>query len=206
MSQTIIVKRSGQAPLRIRGRLFAEFVRWPHEARIFRTGSGQYVVSISHLDTTGGGPDVHDAAVFPVPGDCLTYLQGRVPGAVMEGMIEETGKAITGEAVKHTPTPWGKTYIAHQDGKGGSSYYKVDGAQRSICRTVDQLAGPQDEANIDFIVRACNTHDEMLSALKFVQAWLTSGIRFIGPNGEETAVLLLPPIGHAIAKAEGKVK
>lgn len=68
--------------------------------------------------------------------------------------------------MKHTPTPWGKTYIAHQDGKNSSSYYKVSGAQRSVCRTIDQLAGPEDEANIDFIVRACNCHDELVGVLR----------------------------------------
>lgn len=61
---------------------------------------------------------------------------------------------------QHTPTLWkvtiykDKTYIDHNH-ELSEDYW-----------TIAQAFGPQQQANAEFIVRACNSHDVLLAALK----------------------------------------
>jgi len=90
----------------------------------------------------------------------------------------------------HTPGPW---YIHHN---------KVDIISSQdrflIAHVSTEYRGNEYEANAEFIVRACNDHDELLTQLKLAKSMLVakSNIR-IGDLDE---------IEQAIAKAEGGSK
>jgi hypothetical protein len=103
---------------------------------------------------------------------------------------------------KHTPTPWsvvnhqgtnltnGKTYIGRLD-----NYVVAEDGGGAILLNEDL-----NEANSDFIVRAVNAHEELLSALKDLVERCdgVGGVRADGSNIETMQ-------GHAaIAKAEGR--
>ncbi len=59
--------------------------------------------------------------------------------------------------------------------------------------------GPHSEANADFIVRACNCHDELLAALRLVVDFIPDG--WAVPLGWNQ---IMAQAREAIAKAEGK--
>lgn len=95
-------------------------------------------------------------------------------------------------ASEHTPTPLMKVEII--DG----SYVIFDKFNRCIAKALTQEAAA-------FIVRAVNSHEEMLNALKFVADRLTLG----GQAQEENITIVVrgvmsKAIFDAIAKAEGK--
>lgn len=63
------------------------------------------------------------------------------------------------QTAQHTPTPWktGDLYIWGADGE------PLDLAARPR---------PERKANAEFIIRACNSHDELVAALGSAQSWL----------------------------------
>lgn len=118
---------------------------------------------------------------------------------------------------KHTPGPWhlrtanGRLPVVRESKRphGEASHY------RAVIGSGDTLGGPvivdldfgygkpEDQANAEFIVRACNAHDDLLAALK---AMLSE----YGDVGDESILAEDEPnhpviLAHAaIAKAEGK--
>lgn len=71
---------------------------------------------------------------------------------------------------KHTETPWRATGVT---GSAMHSYAQPhgvakDGAALLICGCFGDLEGGAEtaQANVDFIVRACNAHDELVKALR----------------------------------------
>lgn len=63
----------------------------------------------------------------------------------------------------HTPTPWKVT-------DGGSQIYAANGVGIATLRVIDEANGGKAvrDANGQFIERACNSHDKLLAALKFM--------------------------------------
>lgn len=106
------------------------------------------------------------------------------------------------QTAQHTPGPWDWDR---------DLYRPQDGVIRSrqgqpVCR----VARTNQEANAEFIIRACNAYEcdqavikKLLSAAQQVEAWLTSGIRFHGNHGEETAEFPVQWLRAAIQKATG---
>lgn len=112
-STTTIIKRTGQAPLRIRGAQLAHAETSMNNAdpsysgspgnsadvTIYRTAAGRHVVAIAHLTIWQGCHDTDEAAVFPTLPECIQYLQGRVPGWLVEDIIEQLGPDNVAEEV-----------------------------------------------------------------------------------------------------------
>ena len=106
MGDTIIVRRTGQAPLRIRGERLADQSSTSESAsptysgstgrcqrvRIYRTASGKHVVSIHHTTNWQGERGTDEAAVFPSLAECVQFLGNRVPGWMLQDIINELGE------------------------------------------------------------------------------------------------------------------
>lgn len=63
--------------------------------------------------------------------------------------------------MKHTPTPWSRNIRSN-----GKYPVIFAGRNQHVCVVSQQQSGEETEANIDFIVRACNAHDSFIT---FVQ-------------------------------------
>ena len=106
MGDTIIVRRTGQAPLRIRGELLASESSDSESAssnysgstgrcqrvRVYRTASGKHVVAIHHETRWQGEHDTDEAAVFPSVAECLQFLGDRVPGWLLQCIVNQLGE------------------------------------------------------------------------------------------------------------------
>lgn len=106
MTETTIIKRTGQAPLRIRGELVLETESsWNNAAshysgttgrrqkiKIYKLASGRYLVAIDNLTQWQGQHDTYEAAVFPAIVDCVTYIQQRVPVHIVDYIIWRLGE------------------------------------------------------------------------------------------------------------------
>ena len=67
--------------------------------------------------------------------------------------------------MKHTPTPWS----VEESGYTQSKIYGCDSAGKVVFSTVDVLKEtPEQEANAEFIVTACNAHEDLVKALKYM--------------------------------------
>jgi hypothetical protein len=93
----------------------------------------------------------------------------------------------------HTPTPWqveGSIYEHMAAGIRG-------GSNRAIAQV---WKGPRGHANAEFIVRACNAHDDLVAALKAIvdhnEASYSSEFELFATHVREAK--------KALAKAEGK--
>lgn len=108
---------------------------------------------------------------------------------------------------KHTPTPWieGKRDDSKPkamiDPTFHGNYINIDpGNGGNGVSAVAQVIGPDREANAAFIVRAVNSHDELLSLLKEIQEEFVAGRKLGIEPGSHYAL----KVRDAIAKAEGK--
>jgi len=63
---------------------------------------------------------------------------------------------------KHTPTPW------HVGGRDGRIFYAADGYAVSDATVFHGRHEGEHTANAEFIVRACNAHDDLVKALQGV--------------------------------------
>ncbi|MDZ4245741.1 MAG: hypothetical protein U1D67_01335 [Dehalococcoidia bacterium] len=108
MSNTIIVKRTGQAPLRVRGEVVASNGtaegqgspgRW-QDVKVLSTASKRYVVSIHHNTMWQGEHDTDEAVVLPSLNQVVEYLGERVPGWLLTELIEELGEEAVAEEVE----------------------------------------------------------------------------------------------------------
>lgn len=114
MSKTIIIRRTGQAPLRIRGTLLAHNcsssnnaspsysggVGRSQQVSIYRTAAGKHVAAIHHNTAWQGEHDTDEAAVYPSAKGCLEYLRERVPGWMLQELIEDLGEEAVAEEIE----------------------------------------------------------------------------------------------------------
>ena len=108
---TIIIRRTGQTPLRIKGEELARSasssnitspsysgsVGRSQEVAVYRTATGKYVAAITDLTSREGEHDTYDTAVFAGIKPCLGYLQERVPGWMLQSLIETLGEEVVTE-------------------------------------------------------------------------------------------------------------
>lgn len=102
----------------------------------------------------------------------------------------------------HTPTPWIVDYngqsleIAANPNESIAMVHNTDGPDDEICQGVPDLS----MANAQFIVRACNAHDQLLEACKMALVQIRQD------NEERHADLRLTQqqVEAAIALAEGR--
>ena len=102
--------------------------------------------------------------------------------------------------MKHTDRPWkvrSRFDIVQDRGNQGGDFV---GTVRGNSPYLPASVKEQDEANAEFIVRAVNAHDELLSALNGLLCAHDSGTIRMMP--EHTAVIAAR---SAIAKAEGTI-
>ena len=106
MADTTIIRRSGQAPLRIRGTLLASegtskenssgyysgSTGRSQSVRIYRTASGKFVVAIHHSTSWQGEHDTDEAGVFPSLVECVEFLGQRVPSSLHSRLVDELGE------------------------------------------------------------------------------------------------------------------
>jgi len=82
-----------------------------------------------------------------------------------KGFKSQCNQETTGGKMKHTPTPW----IVSEHRATGENTLIRRASKRALvlASTSDCLINDgEDETNADFIVRACNAHDELLEAVK----------------------------------------
>jgi len=114
MSETIIVRRTGQAPLRVRGEIIASngsslnnacpnysgSVGHAQEVQVIKTAAGKFVVAI-HYSTQWQGEHATDAAaVYPSLPQVIKYLSDHIPGWMLEMLIAELGEEAVAEEVE----------------------------------------------------------------------------------------------------------
>lgn len=102
---------------------------------------------------------------------------------------------------KHTPGPW-RTRIAVADQGQPLVIYPPDGNLR-IAKICINKGEETMQANAQFIVQACNSHDELLEACKLAQKYVAKMVA----DDVQTAMppqVALNRIEQAINKAEGK--
>ena len=95
-----------------------------------------------------------------------------------------------------TPGPWEST---HAQPLGGDAWHWIAGSRGTpAIAKVFGCGSARGEADAALIAAA----PVLLEAAKRVEAWLTSGIKFVGQQGEETADLPIQWLRSAIAAAE----
>ena len=101
--QEFIVKRSGQAPLRVRGEVVASVASSPDsdhpdyswrmgqyaELTVYRTASGKFVAAMGRYTLWQGGHDFHLAAVFPTLREAVDWLLAIAPSPELDWLLEE---------------------------------------------------------------------------------------------------------------------
>lgn len=107
----------------------------------------------------------------------------------------------------HTPGPWHIDRMA-----AGPSFYVIDEAGEDIAR----VRGGDDRShpNAEFIVRACNSHEELLEVVRMVANASMCGTKSEPPEswigwqwsggGTEAAYRIKELARAALAKAEGR--
>jgi hypothetical protein len=107
---------------------------------------------------------------------------------------------------QHTPTPWSIGGLSSNPGEG--HVIESDSADRTIAWTAnsyctandEEYISQEDEANAEFIVRACNSHDALLRAIQEVL------YSYEDDSDTDLAIKLESPMENlqeAIAKAKG---
>jgi len=102
--------------------------------------------------------------------------------------------------MKHTPLPWVSKYVQVAD-KWEILGKEKDGSEKWIGVMI-WGSEPEDEANNEFILRACNSHYELVEACKEAIDLLRDEWEGTSPNsiGNKT----IRQLEQAIAKAEGE--
>jgi len=114
MSDTIIVPRTGQAPLRVRGQEISSHASsWnksdpsysgaagrEQTARVIKTAGGKYVVAVENRTQWQGEHDTCNAAVFPSLKEVMEYLRQHVPTWMVDDFIDDFGAEAVAEDVE----------------------------------------------------------------------------------------------------------
>jgi hypothetical protein len=99
---------------------------------------------------------------------------------------------------KHTPTPW--RVIDNEPGNGYGSMditpLLIEGESYAIAAVIGDVAGIDPQANAAFIVRACNSHDALVEALKELLGvscvfGQSSSTKIVAANQKDEAALAL---------------
>ena len=133
----------------------------------------------------------------------------RTLPAMLAGVLQSAGGSIHGAGPtgrpmsdKHTPTPWrvlhsGYPHVVVVTEKWDSE----DGVLICYPGRHTSAADPEVQANAEFIVRACNSHEELLAAARSASLELTTvGIG----HGHTHSQDVVARLQAAIAKAEGR--
>jgi hypothetical protein len=67
---------------------------------IIKTATDKYVAAIHHVTQWQGEHDTDEAVVYPSLKQCIEYLSERVPGWMLEKLIEELGEDAIAEEVE----------------------------------------------------------------------------------------------------------
>jgi hypothetical protein len=110
---------------------------------------------------------------------------------------DHTPRSSTSAA--HTPGPW---RVGFSDGSGASEDggYWITANDKCVVRSGDSfglLYGIESEADVNFIVRACNSHYELVDALKHITS-------LVGGQLSDNSRAAFDIANTALAKAEGK--
>ena len=111
--QTYTIRRTGQAPLRLRGEIIAEagsspdraHPRWSgstgrwEEVTIYRTAKGKYVAAIKYGTLWQGETDTFDAGVFGTLAKAVEWLQYKLSNRVFDWLIEKLSQEEIAEDV-----------------------------------------------------------------------------------------------------------
>lgn len=115
--------------------------------------------------------------------------------------------AVVSDAIpaQHSPLPWRVDTPNDPDGDRVYGIANRDWIVADIYQCDDTpLAEDVAEANAEFIVRACNSHADLLAALKIAvdvaESWIESELR--GTSKYNAEMAKLEPCWTAIAKAE----
>ncbi len=114
MSDTIIVHRTGQAPLRVRGEVIASSESSANnasshysgspgissETTIYKTTSGKIIVAIHHSTCWEGEHDSDEAAVFVNLKQAVDFLSERVSGWMLQELVKVLGEEEAAEDVE----------------------------------------------------------------------------------------------------------
>jgi len=68
--------------------------------RIIRTSTGKFVVAIQYETQWQGEHNTDEAAVLPSLKQIVEYLSGRVPGWMLQELIEELGEEAIAEEIE----------------------------------------------------------------------------------------------------------
>jgi hypothetical protein len=137
-----------------------------------------------------------------------------------DGVERQDLRDHAGDGSRHTPGPWSTSYREGRDGgMWRQDIYDVHGETIATCAwyrvpTADGYTTNR-EANAEFIVRACNSHAELLAALKELRDACAAAMRVIAQAdladafvAEATAAGVTNGFGiradRVIAKAEGR--
>ena len=103
---------------------------------------------------------------------------------------------------KVTPLPW-----FHGTGWIGSGTVDGDGIRRTICNK-ESTPGTieQDEANLAFIVKACNLHEELVDAVKAMQRAFENYGEEFNPSGKPKKVCDWGQLNADLCKASAVLK
>jgi hypothetical protein len=106
---------------------------------------------------------------------------------------------------KHTPTPWRTGKFHMTSGSAADHVYSSQSKepQEGIARCYGWVGEEEAQANADFIVRACNSHDELVEVVCDGAELISTIINGqVHPTDELQACLAR--YTAAAAKAEGK--
>ena len=110
---TTIIRRTGQAPLRIRGEVLASnsssmnnacsdysgSTGRSQEVAVYKTASGKFIVAIHHNTCWQGEHDTDEASVFPGLTQVVAFLGDTVPGWMLQELIDELGEEAVAEEI-----------------------------------------------------------------------------------------------------------
>lgn len=103
--------------------------------------------------------------------------------------------------VKHTPTPWGMAL----EKDGSTRVYELHEWSKTYPNDSHIVGESVDEADAAFIIKACNAHDELLSALHLARRIITNNVpEYLVEAWNANRDRHLAQIDAALAKAEGR--
>lgn len=95
-------------------------------------------------------------------------------------------------SAERTPTPWKMSGKSELRSEGGGLVFRL------TLRVVGDVHWRNRDANAEFIVRAANSHDALVAALKHAEPWVESGPAGSWRDG------VMAEIAAALTKAEGR--
>ena len=112
---------------------------------------------------------------------------------------------------QHTPVPWSIKCQEDLDPEGNGYIWAIKGKRLSEEKNlnggwkhyVQNPAVANSEANAEFIIRACNSHDALLEALEAVVNDIESYCDDWNSDSPTDVTVVLPKLRTAIAKAQG---